>query len=131
MVSERSLTETGAVDTAIERLQASNHIYEKNGALWFKSTEFEDEKDRVVVRDNGQKTYFASDIAYHANKLERGFERVIDIWGADHHGYIPRVRAALKAIGDDDSKLDVLLVQFASLYRMVRRYRCPRDRAHT
>lgn len=115
--SERSLTETGAVDTAIERLQASNHIYEKNGALWFKSTEFEDEKDRVVVRDNGQKTYFASDIAYHANKLERGFERVIDIWGADHHGYIPRVRAALKAIGDDDSKLDVLLVQFASLYR--------------
>ncbi len=115
--SERSLTESGAVDAAIERLQASNHIYEKNGALWFKSTEFEDEKDRVVVRDNGQKTYFASDIAYHANKLERGFERVIDIWGADHHGYIPRVRAALRAIGDDDSKLDVLLVQFASLYR--------------
>ena len=115
--SERSLMESGAVDAAIERLQASNHIYEKDGALWFKSTEFEDEKDRVVVRDNGQKTYFASDIAYHANKLERGFERVIDIWGADHHGYIPRVRAALRAIGDDDSKLDVLLVQFASLYR--------------
>ena len=115
--SERSLMESGAVDKAIERLKASNHIYEKNGALWFKSTDFEDEKDRVVVRDNGQKTYFASDIAYHANKLERGFERVIDIWGADHHGYIPRVRAALRAIGDDDSKLDVLLVQFASLYR--------------
>lgn len=114
---ERSLTETGAVDNAIARLKESDHIYEKNGALWFRSTDYGDEKDRVVVRDNGQKTYFASDIAYHANKLERGYERVIDIWGADHHGYIPRVKAALKALGDDDSKLDVLLVQFASLYR--------------
>jgi len=115
--SERSLTRSGAVDNAIERLKLSGHVYEKNGALWFNSTEFGDEKDRVVVRDNGQATYFASDIAYHAEKLERGFDKVIDVWGADHHGYVPRVKAALKALGDDDSKLDVLLVQFAILYR--------------
>jgi arginyl-tRNA synthetase len=115
--SERSLTESGAVNKAIERLRGSGHVYEKNGALWFKSTDYGDEKDRVVVRDNGQTTYFASDIAYHMDKLERGFERVIDIWGADHHGYVPRVKAAMQAVGDDPSKLDVLLVQFAILYR--------------
>lgn len=115
--SERSLTENGAVDRAIERLKASGHMYEKDGALWFRSTDYGDEKDRVVVRENGQKTYFASDIAYHMDKLERGFTRVIDVWGADHHGYVPRVKAALAAIGDDPSKLDVLLVQFAILYR--------------
>jgi arginyl-tRNA synthetase len=115
--SERSLTESGAVGRAIERLKESNHLYEKDGAWWFRSTDFEDEKDRVVVRDNGQTTYFASDIAYHMQKLERGFDRVIDVWGADHHGYVPRVKAALTALGDDASKLDVLLVQFAILYR--------------
>jgi len=115
--SERSLTEGGAVDRALERLKASGHVYEKGGAQWFRSTDFGDEKDRVVVRDNGQTTYFASDIAYHMNKLERGYERVIDIWGADHHGYVPRVKAALTALGDDADKLDVLLVQFAILYR--------------
>jgi arginyl-tRNA synthetase len=115
--SERSLMHSGAVDNVIERLKMSGHVYEKNGALWFSSTDYGDEKDRVIVRDNGQTTYFASDIAYHADKLERGFDRVIDVWGADHHGYVPRVRAALQALGDDDSKLDVLLVQFAILYR--------------
>ncbi|ADC64013.1 arginine--tRNA ligase [Allochromatium vinosum] len=115
--SERSLTESGAVNRAIERLRESGHVYEQNGALWFRSTAFGDEKDRVVVRENGQSTYFASDIAYHMDKLERGFDRVIDIWGADHHGYIPRVKAALQALGDDADKLDVLLVQFAILYR--------------
>jgi len=115
--SERSLTESGAVDRAIERLRAAGHLYEKDGAVWFRSSDFGDEKDRVVIRENGQRTYFASDIAYHADKLERGFERVIDVWGADHHGYVPRVRAALRGLGDDDSKLDVLLVQFAILYR--------------
>lgn len=115
--SERSLTESGAVNRAIERLRASGQLYEKAGALWFRSTDFGDEKDRVVVRDNGQTTYFASDIAYHMDKLERGFERVIDIWGADHHGYVPRVKAALQALGDDPARLDVLLVQFAILYR--------------
>ncbi len=115
--SERSLTESGAVNRALERLRDAGHIYEKGGALWFRSTDFGDEKDRVVVRDNGQSTYFASDIAYHMDKLERGFERVIDVWGADHHGYVPRVKAALQALGDDPSRLDVLLVQFANLYR--------------
>jgi arginyl-tRNA synthetase len=115
--SERSLTESGAVNRAIERLRHSGHVYEQDGALWFRSTDYGDEKDRVIVRDNGQTTYFASDIAYHMDKLERGFERVIDIWGADHHGYVPRVKAALSAIGDDPGKLDVLLVQFAVLYR--------------
>ena len=93
------------------------HVYEKDAALWFRSTDYGDEKDRVLVRDNGQTTYFASDIAYHMDKLERGFDRVIDIWGADHHGYVPRVKAALQALGDDPEKLDVLLVQFAVLYR--------------
>ena len=115
--SERSLTEDGTVDRAIAKLQAAGHVYENEGALWFRSTAFGDEKDRVVVRDNGIKTYFASDIAYHMNKLERGFDRLIDIWGADHHGYVPRVKAAMEAMGGDPSKLDVLLVQFAILYR--------------
>mgnify|MGYP001809651121 CR=1 FL=1 len=115
--SERSLTESGAVDKAIERLRAAGHLYEQKGALWFRSTAFGDEKDRVVVRENGQTTYFASDIAYHMDKMERGFDRVIDIWGADHHGYIPRVKAALQALGDDADRLEVLLVQFAILYR--------------
>ena len=115
--SERSLVESGAVNKAIERLRHCEHVYEKDGALWFRSTDYGDEKDRVLVRDNGQTTYFASDIAYHMDKLERGFDRVIDIWGADHHGYVPRVKAALQALGDDPEKLDVLLVQFAVLYR--------------
>ncbi|MFZ1574857.1 MAG: arginine--tRNA ligase [Chromatiaceae bacterium] len=115
--SERSLTEKGAVNRALERLRAAGHLYEKDGALWFRATNFGDEKDRVVVRDNGQTTYFASDIAYHMDKLERGFDRVIDIWGADHHGYVPRIKGALQALGDDPAKLDVLLVQFAILYR--------------
>ena len=115
--SERALVETGAADRAIERLKKSGHAYEKDGALWFRSTDYGDEKDRVLVRDNGQKTYFAHDIAYHMDKMERGFDRVIDFWGADHHGYVPRMKAALAALGDDPSKLDVLLVQFAILYR--------------
>ncbi len=115
--SERRLTENGLVDQAIERLKASGHTYEKDGALWFRSTDYGDEKDRVLVRENGQTTYFASDIAYHMDKLERGFEWVIDIWGADHHGYVPRVKAALQALGEDVDKLHVLLVQFAVLYR--------------
>ena len=115
--SERSLTEKGAVNRAIERLREAGEVYEQDGALWFRSTGYGDQKDRVLVRDNGQTTYFASDIAYHMDKLERGFDRVIDVWGADHHGYVPRVKAALQALGDDPSKLDVLLVQFAILYR--------------
>jgi len=115
--SERALMESGKVDAAIARLQSEGHIYEQNGALWFRTTALGDEKDRVVVRENGLKTYFASDIAYHAEKFERGFARAIDVWGADHHGYVPRVRAALSALGKNPDKLDVLLVQFAILYR--------------
>ena len=115
--SERSLMETGVIDVAIEKLQKAGKIYEQNGALWFRSTEYGDEKDRVVVRDNGIKTYFASDIAYHFNKLERGFDLLIDVWGSDHHGYVPRVRAAMEALGTNQNALEVLLVQFAILYR--------------
>lgn len=115
--SEQSLFDSGLVDAVIEKLQQASFIYEKEGALWFRSTAFGDEKDRVVVRDNGVKTYFASDIAYHLNKFERGFEHLIDIWGADHHGYIPRVKAALKALALNDAALEVLLVQFATLWR--------------
>jgi arginyl-tRNA synthetase len=115
--SERSLTEAGAVQRALQRLGDAGHLYEKDGATWFASSRLGDEKDRVVVRENGQMTYFASDIAYHMNKLERGFDRIINIWGADHHGYIPRVKAAIQALGADPAKLDVLLVQFAVLYR--------------
>jgi len=115
--SERQLMDDGSVEKALDRLRAAGHLYEKDGATWFACADLGDEKDRVVVRENGQSTYFASDIAYHMNKLDRGFDQIINIWGADHHGYIPRVRAAIQALGADESKLKVLLVQFASLYR--------------
>jgi arginyl-tRNA synthetase len=115
--SERSLYDSGAVARAVETLAARGHLYEKDGALWFRSTAFGDEKDRVVRRDNGQYTYFASDIAYHADKFARGYDRAIDIWGADHHGYIPRVKGALAALGLEAERLTVALVQFAVLYR--------------
>mgnify|MGYP002386886719 FL=1 len=115
--SEKSLFDTGLVDKAIALLEARGHVYLQDGAKWFRSTEFGDEKDRVVQRENGLYTYFASDIAYHLNKYERGFERIIDIWGADHHGYIPRVKGALQALGLDAGRLEVALVQFAVLYR--------------
>ena len=115
--SERSLFNDQKIQTCIEQLKASDDVYEKGGAWWFRSTNYGDEKDRVVVRDNGQPTYFASDIAYHKDKLDRGFDLAINIWGSDHHGYIPRVKAAMQAIGIDQEKLKVLLVQFAVLYR--------------
>ena len=115
--SERSLVESGAVEQATETLQKAGHIYKEKGALWFRSSDFGDEKDRVVYRDNGMHTYFASDIAYHMEKFERGFEQVIDIWGADHHGYVPRVKAAIEALGENPDNFDALLVQFAILYR--------------
>jgi arginyl-tRNA synthetase len=115
--SENSLFDTGLVARCLEKLDAAGHIYEKNGARWFRSTDFGDEKDRVVQRDNGLYTYFASDIAYHLNKYERGFDRMINIWGADHHGYIPRVKGAVQALALDPAKLDIALVQFAVLYR--------------
>lgn len=115
--SERSLGDNDKISTALNLLEEHDHIYEKDGAKWFRSEALGDEKDRVVVRDNGEGTYFASDIAYHHDKLNRGYDKIIDIWGADHHGYIARVRAALKALGQDDNKLDILLVQFVSLFR--------------
>lgn len=115
--SERSLFDSGQIQRAIEVLEQGGFIETRDGAKWFASRRFGDEKDRVVVRENGIATYFASDIAYHADKFSRGFTGLINIWGADHHGYIPRVRAALKALGLDDARLEVLLVQFAVLYR--------------
>lgn len=115
--SERSLTSSGDVDEALKRLDDKGYLYEESGNLWFKSTDFGDDKDRVVKRANGQTTYFASDIAYHMNKFERGFQTVINVWGADHHGYITRVKAAIQALGYDPERLVVKLVQFAILYR--------------
>lgn len=115
--SEQSLFDSGAVARAMDTLQRNGHLYEKDGARWFRSTAFGDEKDRVVCRENGQYTYFASDIAYHLDKIERGYDQLIDVWGADHHGYIPRVKGALKALGADPDRLTVTLVQFAVLYR--------------
>ena len=115
--SEQSLFDSGLVARAVETLKANNHLYLQDGAWWFRSTAFGDEKDRVVQRENGLYTYFASDISYHLNKFERGFDRIINVWGADHHGYIPRVNGALKALGLDSDRLTVALVQFAVLYR--------------
>lgn len=105
------------VDDALSVLDQKGYLYTQDGNVWFKSTAFGDEKDRVVKRANGQTTYFASDIAYHKNKLDRGFDTIINIWGADHHGYIPRVRAGLSAMGYDENRLEVILVQFVALYR--------------
>ena len=115
--SERALLENGAVERALTRLRANGDLYEDQGALWFRATRYGDEKDRVVVRENHVTTYFASDIAYHLEKYERGFDTLIDIWGADHHGYVPRVKGALTALGLKPERLQVLLVQFAILYR--------------
>ena len=115
--SERSLFTSGQVDRAVEQLEQRGHIYVQDGAKWFRSSDFGDEKDRVVQRENGLYTYFASDIAYHLDKFERGFDLVIDVWGADHHGYVPRVKGALSALGQEPARLDVALVQFAVLYR--------------
>ena len=114
--SERTL-HPEAVKAAVKILQDNGNIYEKDGALWLKSTAYGDDKDRVVIRDNGVPTYLAADIAYHHNKYERGFDRLINIWGADHHGYVCRVKAAMDALGHDSNKLTVLLLQMVALYR--------------
>ena len=115
--SEQSLIDSGAVGRAIEALKETRFLYEHDGAWWFRSSDFGDEKDRVVLRANGNHTYFATDIAYHRDKILRGFSHVINIWGADHHGYIKRVKASMSALGLDPDDLSVLLVQFAVLYR--------------
>lgn len=115
--SEREFVATDVVDKLLEKLKDSGHVYEKDGALWFRSTDFKDEKDRVLVRSNGQRTYFANDVAYHLSKFERGFDIVIDIFGADHHGYVPRMKAAMEASGINPERLLHLLLQFVTLYR--------------
>ena len=115
--SEQSLIDSGLSESCISMLKESKNLYLKDGALWFKTTNYGDEKDRVVVRENGNHTYFASDIAYHLDKLERGYDKIINVWGADHHGYIPRVKASIDALGHNSNKLEILLVQFANLYR--------------
>ncbi|MEE8464309.1 MAG: arginine--tRNA ligase, partial [Gammaproteobacteria bacterium] len=115
--AERDLHSGGAIDEALKLLRANNHVYEKDGAVWFRATDFGDEKDRVVVRENGQKTYFASDIAYHLEKRQRGFDLLLDVLGADHHGYIARVRAGLEAVGQPGETLEVRLMQFVALFR--------------
>jgi arginyl-tRNA synthetase len=115
--SEASLTTGGAVERALKRVAEHGKSYEKDGAVWFRATEYGDDKDRVVVRDNGRTTYFASDIAYHLHKRERGFELLLDILGADHHGYVARVRGGLEAMGEPPDSLEVELVQFVVLFR--------------
>lgn len=115
--SERELEESGAVQHAIDRLQENGHLYVQDGATWFRASALGDEKDRVIIRENGRTTYFASDIAYILNKLERGFDRAIYVLGADHHGYVARLRAAAMGLGEDPEKLEILLVQFAVLFR--------------
>ncbi len=115
--SEQSLYDAGEVDRILAESRQRNIVYEKDGALWFKTSDLGDEKDRVVVRRNGQTTYFASDIAYHNDKYRRGFQRVIDVWGADHHGYIPRMQAAIEACGHKRNQFQVILVQLVNLLR--------------
>jgi arginyl-tRNA synthetase len=114
--SEQTLVTSGAISRATARLREAGHAYDKDGAIWFRASQFGDDKDRVVVRNNGQPTYFASDIAYHMEKFERGFVRVIDLWGADHHGYVARVKGALAALGENPDNFDALIMQFVTLY---------------
>jgi arginyl-tRNA synthetase len=115
--SERELNKSGAVDRGIDALRASGHMYTRDGAEWFKSTDYGDDEDRVVIRANGEKTYFASDIAYHYDKRLRGHDLLIDVWGADHHGYVTRVRGALQALGAPAECFEVTLMQLVSLFR--------------
>ena len=115
--SERSLDDTGMVAATIEELKSKGHVYESEGALWFRTTDFGDDKDRVLIKADGERTYFASDIAYHRDKIERGFSSIVNIWGADHHGYEGRIRALLKALGHDDSVLKIIFIQLVALLR--------------
>ncbi|MCU1807336.1 arginine--tRNA ligase [Cytobacillus firmus] len=115
--SETSLYHNGKIDTALQALKDNGHIYEEEGATWFRSTTFGDDKDRVLIKNDGSYTYLTPDIAYHKNKLERGFEKLINIWGADHHGYIPRMKAAIQALGYDRDALEVEIIQLVHLYK--------------
>jgi arginyl-tRNA synthetase len=115
--SELSLYESGAIEKTLEELKKGGYTYEKDGALWLRSTAFGDDKDRVLIKKDGSYTYLTPDIAYHRNKLHRGFDRLINVWGADHHGYIPRMKAALSALGYDADKLEVVVTQMVKLYQ--------------
>jgi arginyl-tRNA synthetase len=115
--SEKSLHESGKIEQVMNYLQDKGYIYEEENALWFKTTLFGDEKDEVIMRANGLPTYFAADIAYHQDKFERGFDWVINVWGADHHGHVARMKGAIEALGYDPDKLDILLMQLVRLYR--------------
>ena len=116
-ISEKNIFEKGEVQQAIDILKQKGFLYESGHALWFRSTDFRDDKDRVVIKNDGQHTYFASDIAYHKNKLDRNFDIIIDIWGADHHGYIPRIESVMQAFGYDITRFKVILVQMVNLLK--------------
>lgn len=115
--SETSLYESGKIDKALDKLKAAGVVYEEDGATWFRTTDFGDDKDRVLIKNDGSYTYLTPDISYHQDKLDRGFEKLINIWGADHHGYIPRMKAAIQALGYDRDQLDVLIIQLVSLFQ--------------
>lgn len=115
--SETSLHDAGAIDEAINLLRTRGHVYEKDKAVWLKTTDFGDDKDRVLIKESGEPTYFASDIAYHLDKFERGFDIVIDVWGADHHGYVARVKAAIEALGYEPDRVEVIIGQLVNLFR--------------
>ncbi|MCG7337299.1 arginine--tRNA ligase [Sporosarcina sp. ACRSM] len=115
--SETSLYGNGKIDVALEKLRANGHVYEEDGATWFRSTTFGDDKDRVLIKNDGTYTYLTPDIAYHEDKLNRGFDKLINIWGADHHGYIPRMKAAIEALGYDRDTLEVSVAQMVQLYK--------------
>jgi arginyl-tRNA synthetase len=115
--SETSLYQNGKIDEALKDLRNNGYIYEKDGATWFRSTDFGDDKDRVLIKQDGSYTYLTPDIAYHRDKLERGFEKLINIWGADHHGYIPRMKAAIQALGNNADTLEVEIIQLVHLYK--------------
>ncbi|WP_017382191.1 arginine--tRNA ligase [Paenisporosarcina sp. TG-14] len=115
--SETSLYEDGKIEVALDKLRANGHVFEEEGATWFRSTTFGDDKDRVLIKNDGTFTYLTPDIAYHENKIARGFDRLINIWGADHHGYIPRMKAAIQALGNDRETLEVSVIQMVQLYK--------------
>ena len=114
---ESTLCDQGRVTQGIECLKQSGYVFEQDGAVWFRATQFGDQKDRVLIRENAETTYFASDVAYHLYKYQQGFDQIIDVLGADHHGYTPRVKAVLEGLGQDPGKLKVALIQFVALYR--------------
>jgi len=121
--SETSLYQNGKIDVALDKLKANGHVFEQDGATWFRSTTFGDDKDRVLKKSDGSFTYLTPDIAYHEDKIQRGFDKLINIWGADHHGYIPRMKAAIQALGYDRDKLEVEVIQMVQLYKNGEKYK--------